>query len=63
MCLQYNNKTFNLGGGGREESWKQHPMVHFQIKLDKTSRNALNRTSMDLADNKLDELAGLLSVK
>lgn len=46
-----------------EGSWKQHPMVHFQIKLDKTFRNALNRTSMDLAENKLDELVGLFSVK
>lgn len=44
-------------------SWKQHPMVQFQIKLDKIFRNALNRASVDLADNKLDELADLFSVE
>lgn len=61
MCLQYNNKTFNLGG--LEGSWKERPIVHFQIKLDKTFRNALNRTSVDLADNRLDEPAGFFFIQ
>lgn len=34
-------------------------MVHFQTKLDKTFRNAVNGTVMDLADKRLDELEGL----
>lgn len=41
-------------GGGVS---KECSMIHFQIKLDKTFRNALNRTSTDLADNRLDEPA------
>jgi len=53
-------KHFILEEGG---SWEQHPTVHFQIKSEKTFRNALDRTSMDLADNQPDELAGLFAAK
>lgn len=42
-------------------SWKERPIAHFQIKSVKTFRNVLNRTSIGLADNRLDEPAGLFS--
>lgn len=48
---------------GRGRGWKQHPMVQFQIKLDKTLRNELTGTNVDSADKRTGWASRFFSIK